>query len=180
MIFALDLATNTGFAVGAPGTRPRTGTIRLKRPDEPQDVAFGNLIYWLNEEWTRDRPQLVVKEAPFSLQAFKERTNSQSGVELAYGLHAIVRGMCSRFGVRCEQAHPATIRKHFIGTAKLGDRAATKAAVIQRCRLLKLVPADCNDDNRCDAAATHDYACAVLCRRPPGKLVMFGEEARYA
>jgi hypothetical protein len=175
-VFALDLAVRTGFAVGAPGACPRSGVVTLKRPGELPAVAFSNLIAFLNDQ-LGEGPDLIVKEAALPLQGFKDRSNSAAAVILAYGMHAIVEGMAGRFGIRVESVAAPTIRKHFIGRAKLGDRRATKHAVIDRCHLLKLMPRECVDDNRADALATWDFACATFGRRSfdAPALRLFGE-----
>jgi hypothetical protein len=173
-IFALDLAIRTGFAVGLVGERPHSISVALKRPDEPRAVALGNLVAWLDSAWRKEKPALVVKEAPLSLQAYRNLGNSEDRVKMDYALHGIVEAMCNRFGITCEQWHVASVRKHFIGRSMLGDRAATKAAVVQRARVLGYIPRDCTDDNRADALALWDFAAARHGRRDP-KLVLFGE-----
>lgn len=178
LILSLDLATHTGFALGCPGDVPVSGAVALKRPNEDRSVAFGNLVAWLHERFTVDPPALVVKEQPLALQAFAKLGNSEALVRLTYGLHAVTEALCQRFGIRCEEVSDATVRRHFIGKGRLGSRTETKGAVIQRCRLLNLVPADCQDDNRCDALAVHDWACAHLARRAPAELHLFNERVR--
>lgn len=160
LILALDLGTRCGFAYGAPGDHPTSGAVLLKKKGEPADVVFGNFIAFLQQTFDDVSPSLVVKEAPFSLQAFSERGNSEAGVLMAFGMHAITRGMCQRYGITCEQAYAATVRKHLLGKARMGTRDTTKAAVVERCKLLGILPADSNDDDRADALATHDWACA--------------------
>jgi hypothetical protein len=172
-IFALDLAVHAGYAIGAPGECPRSGSVILKKPDDHRAVAFANLFRFLNERWSEDRPSLVVKEAPLPLQAFKSLGNAAFTVRVTHGLHAVVEGMCAMFGISCEDVSDATVRKHFIGKANCGNRAATKAAIIQRCHLLGYMPKDCCDDNRADALATWDFAAATT----PKKLFLFGERA---
>lgn len=165
LVYALDLAVCSGFAFGRPGETPRSGVVRLKQSDEPPAVAYSNLIAYLNTALA-EVPDIVVKEAPIPLQGFRNLGNAAATVRLTHGLHAIVEGMCVRFGIRCEEAAAATIRKHFIGCAQAGDRRATKRAVIDRCHLLKLMPSTSVDDNRADAIATWDFACATYARRP--------------
>jgi crossover junction endodeoxyribonuclease RuvC len=160
IILALDLGTRCGFAHGAPGDVPTSGAVLLKKKGEPADMAFGNFIAFLQQTFESISPSLVVKEAPFSLQAFSDRGNSEAGVLMAFGLHAITRGMCNRYGIACEQAYAATIRKHLLGKARMGTRDATKTAVVDRCKLLGILPADSDDADRADALATHDWACA--------------------
>lgn len=160
IILALDLGVRCGFAYGAPGDPPASGAVLLKKKGEPADIAFGNFIAFLQQTFEDISPAQVVKEAPFSLQAFSERGNSEAGVLMAFGLHAITRGMCQRYGIPCEQAYAATVRKHLLGKARMGTRDATKSAIVARCKLLGILPADSIDDDRADALATHDWACA--------------------
>lgn len=176
-IIGLDLGRLMGVASGIPGEPPRSFTVTLSKPREGLAVQAGNLIAFLDREFRNDRPGMVVKEAPFSLAAFSDHTVAEAVVRSAYGLHALVEGMCHRYGVHCHEKADSTIRKHFIGKGRLGDRKATKAAVIARCVLLGYVPKDCHDDNRCDALAVWDWACATLAKKP-GTFRLF--EARAA
>jgi hypothetical protein len=161
-IAALDLAVRTGFAIGEAGSVPRSSVVVLKRSNEDKHIAFGNLIAFLDETFRTETPSTLVKEAMLPLQAFMSLGNAEKTVRMQAGMHAIVEGMCARYGVAWLDVADSTVRKHFIGQARLGDRAATKRAVIHRCHMLKLMPADCFDDNRADALATHDWACATL------------------
>jgi Holliday junction resolvasome RuvABC endonuclease subunit len=176
-IFALDLAARTGFAVGPCGELARSGAVALKKPGDAQCIALGNLIAWLDEQWRKERPGLVVKEAALPLQAFRARSNSASSVAMTHKLHGIVEGMAVRFGVSVEEAHPATVRKHFIGRGRMGTREASKAAVIQRCRVLGFIPHDCADADRADAIALWDWAGAKFGSRQGRRLYLFGEGA---
>jgi Holliday junction resolvasome RuvABC endonuclease subunit len=175
IILALDLATATGFAFGGDGACPVSGTVILKKPPEPQDVAFGNMQAWLTEKLESVRPVLIVKEAHLPLQGFRDRFNSQKSVEMALGLNGVVRGIAHRFGVPVEDIHPATVRKHFLGVGRVGNREETKAAVVKRCHMLKLMPATCFSHDRADALAIFSWAAATYGRRAPRELVMFGE-----
>jgi hypothetical protein len=181
IIFALDLGVKTGYAVGPrdtlppKGKPPHSGAVILKKPNEPPGIAFGNLIHWLADMWERDfaRPDLVVKEAPLQLRGFRTLESAQATVRLTYGLHGVVEGMATRFGIECTDVHDATIRKHFIGRGRMGTRQETKRAVIQRAQVLGYMPPDCADDDMADACALWDYASATV----PKKLFLFGERA---
>lgn len=177
MIYCLDLGIRTGFASGEVGAAPSSATVILKKPDEHRSVAFSNLMAWLDAQWRTERPALVVKEAPLNLQAFKSLGNAAFTVRVTHGLHGVVEGMCTRFGIPFEDIADASVRKHFIGKANCGNRAATKAAVVQRCHLLGYMPKDCSDDNRADACALWDWAAATFGRRQPASLHLFGENA---
>ena len=174
LVFALDLAARTGYAVGrADNPPPRSGAVQLKKPGESPSVAFGNLIAWLAECWGDEKPDIVVKEAPLQLQGFKNSFNAQATVRMTHGLHAIVEGMGRRFGVKVYEVHDATIRKHFIGKGRMGSREETKRAVIKRAQVLGYMPRGLNDSDRADACAVWDYGTASI----PKKLFLFGEEA---
>ncbi len=118
---------------------------------------------------------MIVNEAAMPLQAFKDRSNSQDAVMAAYGYAAIVEGMAVRFGIYARDLHPATVRKHFVGSGRLGDRATTKRAVVDRCHLLGYFPRECRDDNRGDACAMFDFAAATYGRMMPRELHLFNE-----
>lgn len=164
MIWALDVGTNMGFAYGEPGQRPVSGAAALKQKHEPQAAAFWQLHRFAMEYWTTIKPDLVLVEAAPTPQAFQQMRNSGDTVEMTYGLHAHVASACFAMGnIRLEAATPGTIRKHFLGRANFGKRVLTKAAVVQRCRLLKYLPNDeGHDDNRADALAAWDYAAATF------------------
>ena len=58
IVYALDLGVRSGWCYGPPGAEPVSGTVLLKRDGEDKSVAFGNLIWFLNREWTRARPAM--------------------------------------------------------------------------------------------------------------------------
>jgi len=176
-IFALDLATRTGFAVGTAGSMPRSGAMILKAKGDDQSVAFGNLIAWLNSEWSKERPDLVVFEAPLHLGGFQMTGNSEASVMNAYGMRAVTMGLCNRFGLPFEKVYAQTVRKHFLGRANAGNRKDTKAAVVLRAQLLGYIPRICMDEDRSDACAIWDYAAAKFGKTPTNKFYMFGERA---
>ncbi len=161
----MDLGRLTGIAMGQPGAAPVSRTEILSQPRAGLAVQCGNLIALLDQE-LRDKPDAVAKEAPFSLAAFADKRVAEAVVKSAYGLAAVVEGMCRRYGVPCHSVPAATVRKHFIGRANLGNRKATKQAVITRCIQLGYVPRDCKDEDRCDALAVFDWACAHIAKKP--------------
>lgn len=178
LLWALDLGNRMGFAFGEPGARPTSGIVELKQDGELQAVAFSNLLMFLAERWSASRPAVIVKEAPKPLQAYKNMGNGQTAVTSAYGMHAVVGLVCVRLGLpQPRDIAESTVRKHFIGRSRLGTREETKAAVVARCHLLKLMRPDIHDDNQADAIAIHDWASFTIARRIPKKLHLFGETA---
>ena len=159
-IFTLDLGVTSGFARGRPGDMPVSGTVRLKKPSESIDTAFANLIAFLCEQFERERPVLVIKEKMLPLQAFATIGNAEATVRAHAGYHAIVDGLCVRFGIPSDDVADSTVRRHFIGVGRTGDRDETKRAVVARCHALSLLPKDCHENDRADAIAIWDWACA--------------------
>jgi hypothetical protein len=182
-IIALDLGTNLGVACGRAGSKPECCSVRLKTAGEHRAVAFSNLLDFLVGRFEAHLPALVVKEKMLHLAALmKVSGGSDDNFRMHAGLHGVVEGLCGRYGVAWTEAADSTVRKHFLGRAKLGDRAATKAAVVARCHLLGLLPKGCGDDNVADAAATWDWAAATYGRESATtrELFLFGEQARGA
>jgi hypothetical protein len=177
-IFALDLGARLGYCAGRPGATPISGVVVLKKSDEHRSVAFANLICFLTERWKAETPALVVKEAMLPLQAFKNLGNAEYTVRMTAGLHAVVEALCVRIGMPFEDVADSTIRKHFIGRARMGNREATKAAVVNRARLLGYIPKNSTADDRADACATWDFAVAHYCKaHAPRELFLHGERA---
>lgn len=178
-ILGLDLAVNTGWALGEPGSKPRFDVKRLKTKHDDVEVAAENLGRFIRDVcfMASERPDLIVYEAPISpfAQHNDERQRSIESIVMPPELVGAVRGVAACYGIRCEGVHASTIRKHFIGRANMGEREATKRAVIQRCHLLGYMPSTCKDDNIADSLATWDYGCAVYGRSRPKELVLFGE-----
>lgn len=176
---ALDLGVRTGVAYGRVDEIPTATALLLKKPTDHRSVAAAKLMDFLVAKFEEAPPALVAKEQMLSLGAFQSLGNAEATVRLHAGLHSIVESLCIRYGIKWTEAADSTIRKHFIGRARLGERRATKAAVLQRCHLLKMLPRDCLDDNLADACATHDWACANFGRASVSSqsLFLFGEAA---
>jgi hypothetical protein len=184
-IMALDLATCAGFAIGRAGGKPRSGSRRLKGGDDAPERAFRKLGLWLRDEFSFEKPDLVVCEAPVNLGAFVEGNQSSpkgfrfksnaSTIYMLQGFVAIAHGICGPYGVRCINANVQTVRKHFLGKARPEN---PKLAVLDRCRLLGYVDRDFADTDAGDAIALWDYACATYGRVAPAALHLFGEGAR--
>lgn len=179
IIMALDLGINTGYAVGAPGNKPRSGSVRLKRRDEPRTVSWRNIACFLRDQIQYERPDLVVYEAALDPIAMRELGNSAVTVVITWGHVAAVEAICGPLGIRTEPVNVQSVRRHFTGRARWGERDAAKRAVVERCWTLGYFGRDCRDDNRADACATFDFACATYGRRHVGRreLHLYGEVA---
>ncbi len=186
LIAALDIATRTGFAFGEPGAKPRTDLWRLKQPSEHYDVVGGNMGKKIRDLCflADTRPDLIVFEAPippYQNQGEGDRENPirRSIESICIPQRAVggLQGVAECYGIEVLPANMQTVRKHFTGKARWGSPAATKAAVIDRCKALGYVPPGFKDDNICDALALWDWACAVRGRHVPRELHMHGERA---
>jgi hypothetical protein len=169
-ILALDLASTAGFAIGEAGEIPRSGSVRLKRPGDGPEVAAFNLRQFLREQiFTLDRPELVVVEA------FIHPAGQKSGdaAILSIGLYFVAAAESKARDCRFEKAQPSTVRKHFIGVGRTGDRSTTKRAVVLRAQQIGYMPRDCGDNDRADACAVFDWASATFARKSR-PFVMFG------
>jgi hypothetical protein len=148
---------------------PESKSVRLKVHGENDDVALAHLWRLLHAEFKKELPVLVVKERVLPLVAsVKVLRNRASTIVLQTKLHAVVEVLCKLYNVPYLDVMPATVRKHFIGKANMGDRAETKRAVVARCQVLGYMPDSCYDNDRADAAATWDWAAATHLRRGMG------------
>lgn len=181
-VLALDLSTNTGFAIGAPGTKPRSGTVVLKDPEDDAVRAARNLACFIRDQIAFERPELVVYEAPLPVAAMRANNNAGWTIAMAWQLVGAVNAICGPYGIRTVAARCDTVRKHFIGQANCGNRKDTKQAVINRCHVLDLMPKKSRDDNRADAIATWDWACTTYGGKSPSseKFALFGQVSEAA
>lgn len=165
-ILALDLATNTGFAIGDSKGKPTSWSRRLKTPEDDVECAFGNLGLILRDMFMVECPDLVVVEAPMSMggmvkldeqsdRGFKF-TSNPSTIYMLGGLVASVYTICKPYGIRVRKANVQTVRKDFLGVARPSN---PKKVVLDRCRQLGWLDRTCRDDNRADALALWSFAC---------------------
>lgn len=178
-ILALDLGSRTGVAFGAVGGQPSSYGLALRERRDPRARALSNLMQWLNVELFKARPTLIVKEAPMPLQAFANVGNSQAAVLMAYQLGGVVEAVADAHRVELRDGHYATVRKHVLGKGRMGQRDATKAAVIARCVLLGWLPRGCEDHDRADALFLWEWAQGAFFSRASA-LYLYGQEAPAA
>lgn len=172
-IAALDIATVCGFAFGDASAIPQSGSVRLKRPGEPPEIAAFNMRAFLRDRFTLERFDVLAIEH-FLNPAAQKSADAVILQIMCFGV-AVAEGMAR--GIRIEAPYPGTIRKHFIGEQHKGARKDTKAAVLARAKVLGYVPRDCRDTDRSDAVALFDFAAATYARARPRELVLFGERA---
>ena len=152
-IAALDLATNTGVAVGIAGFRPTMFSERMADPGADHAERFAYCLEFMNMLIRDHRPDLIVIEEPIpgGVKGGKER------IFLSAGFRACVFGVSRMRRVRVDECSVQSVRKHFIGHGTL-PRDEAKRQVFAECERRGWT---CTDDNQSDAAAVWDYACAI-------------------
>jgi hypothetical protein len=175
-ILALDLGTRkTGFAEGPAGdiARCRSGSVRLRKGDAPMEAAAANLGCFLRDRFVLRKPDLICVEHYLNPAAQKHADAAIGGLLLAGALRAIA----GCYGIRVEAPYDSTIRKHFAGKGRAGDRTSSNDMVLKRAIVLGYLPRDCKDWDRANAVACFDYASAHYARKAPAALVLFAERA---
>lgn len=163
-VVSLDIATNTGVAVGSSGGTPRAWSVDLRkgRKDASEDARFSEILRLTHGLIVEHEPDLIAVEAFIG---------GKHASAFLIGLVACVRGCAANRGIPCEMVFPATVRKHFIGKALTSKdfpgmkqaraKIAIKERVAAQCRAIGwTVP----DLDAADALATWDWACATKAR----------------
>lgn len=151
-ILSLDLATNTGFCVGAPGAQPIFGEHRL--PSTGDDIGAFACAYedWLSARLAAaDKPELVIFEAPILPKMTQLMT-----VRKLTGLAWETERLCKRGKVRCLEGRKATVNKAITGSGR-ASKDDTKAA-------LRRYGFKVRGEDEADAVALWCFAC--LCYAP--------------
>jgi fumarylacetoacetate (FAA) hydrolase family protein len=131
LIMALDLATVTGYAIGRAGSIPRSGSVRLRYPDQERGVAPFNLMAFLRDRFVLEKPDLIAVEDMMGAPAIKSADAAVAQIML----HGVIEAMARINAIRLDRVHRATLLKHFIGRGRTGERATTKRAVIEQAKL---------------------------------------------
>lgn len=147
-IVALDLATNTGVAVGDAGGTPKAFHERLGEAGSSHAARFSQMLRFTDLLIQRHKPDLLAIEQPIAAGVM----GGEERVQLAMGWRAIVFTVAYRRGVRCVEYPVSSIRAHFIGGAV--PKGAGKRLTLERCARLGWAAAD---DNEADALALWDF-----------------------
>lgn len=172
-VLALDVATNTGVAVGESGGTPKAWSVSLneglplKLPGEsPQERKyrlengrFSNVLRLTHGLIATHKPDFIAIEA------------AVGGAKASFYLVMLVgnvRGCAANHGVNSQTFNIGSVRKHFLGKAyttrdfpelkPAKAKQRIKGLVMDRCRILGW---EVEDDDSADACATWDYACAT-------------------
>lgn len=155
-ILALDIATVTGWAFGAPGSVPRAGTIRWALPSSSNAAVGCGVLRWVSDFTKLNKVDALYFEAPFDPRVMGKKTNFDT-TRVLVGLPFLLETLFEAKGIETiREATVADVRKHFLGKAPRGEEG--KALVQLRCRQLgwKFDSADA-----ADALAVWSFGCAV-------------------
>lgn len=157
-VMALDLASHTGFAIGAPGdVRPVSGSMRFAAPGASYEAMFAGALAWTSTTIEAHKPDLIVWEEPLPTFMRTGRTTAKV-TTILYGLPAVVGAVAFLKGVYdIRKAPPRDVRMHFIGGNP--KREIGKRLTIQKCQTLGW---GVTDDNEADALALWSYQCALI------------------
>lgn len=156
-VLALDLATTTGYAFGAPGSIPTFGDVRFSKAGSSRAVTYRNFRTWLEEKWNRRdaQPDLIVFESPAVPSIMAGRTNIDT-IKLLVGLAENLEEWCLG-KVELREASVSQVRVHFIGQNM--KSALAKARTVERCRSLGW---EVENTDQADACALWSYQTAWL------------------
>lgn len=150
LILALDLSSNTGWALGAPGVRPKFGTFKL--PSTGNEIGrFAHAFdMWLSDMLTMHAPERVVFET--SVMPAGHTTPMTIRKLTGLGWHA--EFVCHRREVICNEVNVATIKKFWAGNGRAKKPEMIAAA--------KRYGFDVKDDNQADALGLWHYTAEKL------------------
>lgn len=126
-ILALDLATQTGWALHASGVTDHGSqsfhrkTGRKRVPDEHEGVPFLLFVKWLRERVAQDKPDLFVYERPGHFA-------SASAAFMACGLRGILYQTAAYYDIPVVAYSPSAIKKWATGKGGADKDAMKRAA----------------------------------------------------
>jgi hypothetical protein len=194
-LLALDVATTTGWAYGAPGGRPDFGRFRSGRPRPRNSDGNGGEVLaqfrtWLDRHCDDWQPAMMVFEAPYVPRVTPTRVRTRGGhlvattpsVSAPIDIHVLRRliAMCGLVemvaherAIPCREEASNVICRHFTGNGSWGGRANKKLATQKMCAVYGW-PGVSEDE--ADALALWVYAEAVLYprARSAGPLFVLG------
>jgi hypothetical protein len=159
-VLALDLATRTGFAYGDVGVEaPACGSVQLARPGSSHGAIASGFISWLAPLLAKEKPNVVVYEAPLPpfVKIGKRNANAD---RILTGLCFLAEGIAHCRGIfDVREARAVDVRRYFLDNVQMSHGFA-KQWVVRKCRSLGWL--ESADDDAADACATWDYMCALI------------------
>lgn len=163
-ILALDLATTTGWAIGRPGQKLRSGSQRFAARNEDQATGFARYSLWLADILATEDVTEVCYEQPMDPRHMMKNgraTTNFDTIRLLLGLCAITEAEARKARVKTITEAPVqSVRSYLLRTRP--PKGEAKAQVMRMLNILGYRP---GDDNEADALAIFLYASGI---RAPG------------
>jgi hypothetical protein len=157
-ILALDTGSNTGWAYGSVGERPRFGAKRFGNADSSVEYRWHLAHEWMCGVCEKGKPDVYVYEEPTPEFFHAGKTNHHTQVFLK-GLVGVFGAAAYSRVPRKVSAEVHKVRYHFI--QENPKRKIAKKKTILKCRELGWETDD--DENVADALALWSYTRAMLC-----------------
>jgi Holliday junction resolvasome RuvABC endonuclease subunit len=159
-ILTLDVATNTGFCVGA-SDDPNPAFGHFTIPPTGDDVGRFGIFFedWLTALIDFRQIGIVVFEAPIL-----PRQTQLMTVRKLSGLALLVEMICRRRKIKCREARASSVKKFFAGTGK-----AKKVDTMEVCRRYGW---RVKTDDEADACALWAYSVALYAPQHAGRFAL--------
>jgi len=151
-VLALDLATVTGWAFGAPDDKPEFGSLSFGKPDASRASRYRAFRRWLDASSKAD---LIVFESPAVPMLMSGKTNIDT-VRFLIGMTENLEEWCHD-RVELREASVSQVRSYFIGQNMKAKIA--KPLTLERCQQLGWMA---EDFDQADALALWSYQCSWL------------------
>jgi len=156
-VLALDIATVTGWAVGAPGEVPEFGSVRFGKKGASRAETYRAFRTWLEDKWNvrGAQPEMIIYESPLVPSFAAGKTNIDT--------LRLLSGLCENleeWSLGKFELHEATVSKvrvFFIG-GNYKSRIA-KPLVLERCNAIGW---PCTTTDESDACALLAFQLARL------------------
>jgi hypothetical protein len=169
MIFALDIATVTGFCFGPVGAHPpllQWGMRDFSRKEASNGEVVALFRGWFAQRCYYLKPTLVLFESPYIPTGDKPGGGARMNpfvLRRLLGMTGAVEAVCWELQIECRESVSAAFTKYVTGKGQYKSRDEKKAAVIAACRWYGIEVG--TDDNQADAAALWLYAEGLLSPR---------------
>jgi hypothetical protein len=161
-ILAIDAARRLGYAYGAAGGKPSSGSIECASEGASRGAIFSGAGRWITGFISANPVDVLAIEAPLPGSFVQGHTNISTATILL-GMPAVLEFMAYQLKVyRHVRVNQASVKKHFVKGQ--GDQ---KPAILAKCRALGWIGKDDADQSfdRSDALAVWSY---VECDVAPG------------
>jgi hypothetical protein len=159
LVWALDIATVTGFALGRIGETPTARSIRFAAAHSDSNTLFAGCFEWFGELIEKGPlPEILAIEELLPPIARRGTTSTSAQHRLA-GLHGVIRAMARHAAIpEIVGVNVGDVRAHFIHERGM-RRDEAKRAVLATCGMLGWEAAD---NNCADALAVWSYISGLI------------------